>query len=117
MEPDRFVDALAETVPNLEVFGREPTTNTPDLKISIQAIREVLVKIYDPTGRPVVRTISSCNGEPTIWAIKPIRTAGCADKTSCNGDRAASAVSIVKSMGCAIETSCNAAPAPRPPRQ
>ena len=29
--------------------------------------------------RPVVRTMSSCNGVPTIWAIKPIRTAGCAD--------------------------------------
>src|SRR6516225_78948 len=26
--------------------------------------------------RPVVRTMSSCNGVPTIWAIKPIRTAG-----------------------------------------
>jgi hypothetical protein len=35
--------------------------------------------------RPVARTMSSCNGVPTIWAIKPIRTAGCAVKASCNG--------------------------------
>src|SRR6202030_1879239 len=67
--------------------------------------------------RPVVRTMSSCNGVPTIWAIKPIRTAGCAVKTSCNGDHAALAVSMGGPMGCAIETSCNAGPARRPLRQ
>ncbi len=63
------------------------------------------------------RTMSSCNGVPTIWAIKPIRTAGCAVKTSCNGERAALSVLPVESVGCAIETSCNAAPARRPLRQ
>src|SRR5262249_46024088 len=37
--------------------------------------------------RSVVRTRSSCSGVPTRWAIRPIRTAGCAVMTSCNGDR------------------------------
>ena len=67
--------------------------------------------------RSVARTMSSCNGVPTIWAIKPIRTAGCSVKTSCNGDRAALAVSTAEPMGCAIETSCNAVPTRRPLRQ
>src|SRR5262245_28344876 len=39
------------------------------------------------SNRSVVRTRSSCSGVPTRWAIKPIRTAGCAVRTSCNGDR------------------------------
>ena len=67
--------------------------------------------------RPVVRTMSSCNGVPTIWAIKPIRTAGCAIKTSCNGEPAGAAVPPANSTGCAVETSCNAVPTPRALRQ
>lgn len=49
--------------------------------------------------------MSSCNGVPTIWAIKPTRTAGCADMTS---DHTKLAVSPDKPITCAIETSCNA---------
>ena len=68
--------------------------------------------------RPAVRTMSSCNGVPTIWAIKPIRTAGCAIKTSCNGDPAAVAVPTSRlPTGCAIERSCNAVPTRRALRQ
>jgi hypothetical protein len=67
--------------------------------------------------RSVVRTMSSCNGVPTIWAIKPIRTAGCAIRISCNGEPAALAVPLKESMGCTTETSCNAVPTRRSLRQ
>jgi hypothetical protein len=67
--------------------------------------------------RTVVRTMSSCNGVPTIWAIKPIKTAGCSVKTSCNGEPAGGAAPITESTGCAIERSCNAAPTRRALRQ
>jgi hypothetical protein len=67
--------------------------------------------------RSVVRTMSSCNGVPTIWAINPIKTAGCATKTSCNGEPAAVAVPIEESTGCAVERSCNAVPTRRALRQ
>ena len=62
------------------------------------------------SNRSVVRKISSCNGVPTICAIKPIKTAGCAVKIFCNGGHAAWPVLIAESMGCAIERSCNAGP-------
>ena len=37
--------------------------------------------------RSAVRTMSSCCGVPTRWAIKPMRTAGCAVMRSCSGER------------------------------
>ena len=63
--------------------------------------------------RSVVRTMSSCNGVPTIWAINPIKTAGCANRRSCNAGLAKLIVLFVKSMGCANERSCNATQARR----
>jgi hypothetical protein len=57
--------------------------------------------------RSALRAMSSSNVVPTIWAIKPIRTARCASKISCNGVCAELAVSFVKPTGCAIMRSCN----------
>src|SRR5215471_3160548 len=66
--------------------------------------------------RAAVCAMSSCNG-PTKWAIKPIRTAGCADKSSCNGEPAKSSVLSAEPMSCAVETSCNAGSISSPLRQ
>ena len=57
--------------------------------------------------RSALRAMSSSNVVPTIWAIKPIRTARCASKISCNGVCAELAVSFAKPTGCAVMRSCN----------
>ena len=61
--------------------------------------------------RSAVRTMSSCCGVPTRWAIKPIRTAGCAIMRSCSGDRTKKAVLPIEPIGCVVETSLGAPPA------
>jgi hypothetical protein len=58
--------------------------------------------------RSVVRTMSSCSGVPTRWAIKPMRTAGCAVKRSCSGERTKMPVLAMEPTGCVIETSLSA---------
>jgi hypothetical protein len=55
--------------------------------------------------RSVVRTMSSCCGVPTRWAIKPIRTAGCAVKRSCSGERAKMLVLSMEPIACVVKTS------------
>src|SRR6516162_2236828 len=82
-----------------------------------RAAEEARMSWPSRSKRSVVRTMSSCNGVPTIWAINPIKTAGCANKRSCNAGPAKLIVLFVKSMGCANERSCNATPARRLLRQ
>src|SRR5215831_9853273 len=82
-----------------------------------RAAEEARMSWPSRSKRSVVRAISSCNGVPAIWAIKPIRTAGCANMTSCSAGRAKSIVLFVESTSCANERSCNATPAHRRLRQ
>src|SRR5215470_779060 len=58
--------------------------------------------------RSVVRTMSSCCGVPTRWAIKPMRTAGCAIKRSCSGERTKMPVSPMEPIACGVEGSLGA---------
>jgi hypothetical protein len=58
--------------------------------------------------RSATRTMSSCSGVPARWAIKPIRTAGCAVKRSCNGELTEMAVLSTAPMPCAVERSLSA---------
>src|SRR5215475_6211340 len=55
--------------------------------------------------RSVVRTMSSCCGVPTRWAIKPIRTAGCAVKRSCSGERTKMLILSMEPIACVVKTS------------
>src|SRR5215469_8117675 len=73
-----------------------------------RAAEEARMSRPSRSKRPVVRAISSCNGVPAIWAIKPIRTAGCATMISCNAGPAKSALRFAESIGCVNERSCNA---------
>src|SRR5215471_4561623 len=72
--------------------------------IDVQGRSDVLRSGRGPrSNRLVVRTMASCNGVPTRWAINPIKTAGCAVKRSCNGVPATSAVSIAQSTACGVK--------------
>ena len=55
--------------------------------------------------RSAVRTMSSCCGVPTRWAIKPMRTAGCAVKRFCGGERMKMPVLSTEPIACAVKTS------------
>ena len=43
MEADCFVDALAKAIPYLEILRSKPAANAPNLKISVEAVSEVLI--------------------------------------------------------------------------
>jgi hypothetical protein len=43
VEADRFVNALTEAISYLEIFGGKPASDTPDLKIRVEAIGEILI--------------------------------------------------------------------------
>src|SRR5215813_823807 len=83
---------------------------------AVRAADVARMSLPSRSKRAAVRAMSSCNG-PTKWAIKPIRTAGCADKSSCNGEPAISPVLPTGPMGCAVKTSCNAGSTSPPLRQ
>src|SRR5215470_3603586 len=83
---------------------------------AVRAADVARMSLPSRSKRSAVRAMSSCNG-PTKWAIKPIRTAGCGDKSSCNGEPALLSVLPAEPRGCAVETSCNAGSTSRPLRQ
>ena len=89
------------------VFGSNPSARAVCARsgpagdlITTRALREGENIAPSRNKRSVVRAISSCNGVPTIWAIKPIITAGCAVMISCDGDRTALAVSTTEQGQC-----------------
>ena len=59
MEPYGVVNSLAEAVSYLQIFGRKPTAHTVHLKVSIEAVSEVLVEEGAGPGEALVR----CRGD------------------------------------------------------